>query len=375
MISPKDELTALITLTKIKGLSLAETKYLFNQVESVIDLFKYHNRLSELISGISPRLTEALDDPGSLLLAEKEVEFIYKNDIKCLTINDTDYPNRLRECDDAPLVLYYLGNANLNAKKIVSVVGSRKATDYGKEICNMFIRDLSSLCPDAIIVSGLAFGIDVEAHKASINHNLDTVGVLAHGLDRIYPSANRRIAKDMVLNGGLLTEFMSETIPFKMNFVRRNRIVAGISDAVVVVESAERGGSLITAELAEGYNRDCFAFPGNIFSLSSMGCNYLIRDNKASLITSAQDFINIMNWEVNSITKIGHEKQGSLIFDLSNEENKILNYMKLYPQGSHIDTLLSEFDLSIGKISSLLIEMEIKGVIKSLSGGLYKAII
>ena len=373
VISPKDELTALLTLTKIKGLRLAEVKYLFDQVKSASDIFRYHDKLANLISGISPRLSKALDDPGSLLSAEKEIAFINDNGIKCLTITDNDYPERLKECEDAPLVLFYLGNANLNATKVVSIVGSRKATDYGKEVCQNFIRDLSSLFPDILIVSGLAYGIDVEAHKSSLNNNLNTVGVLAHGLDTIYPTNNRRVAKEMVLNGGLVTEFMSETVPYKMNFVRRNRIVAGLSDAIIVIESAKHGGSLITAELAEGYNRDCFAFPGNIFSLSSEGCNYLIRDNKASLITSALDLAKLINWETERKNSAEQDTQTSIIFYLSDEEEKILCYLRHFPQGSSINTMVAELDIPAGKLSSLLIEMEIKGFIISLSGSLYKA--
>ena len=230
-------------------------------IGSAADVFRFRQELPERLPGVNNRVVEALDCPQALVRAGEEYEFAEKNHIQCLTLVDERYPSRLRECDDAPIALFFKGNADLNALRIINMVGTRNATEYGKQLCASFHRDLKILCPEVLVVSGLAYGIDIHAHRAALANSLPTIGVLAHGLDRIYPSVHRKTAVDMLQQGGLLTEFLTGTNPDKHNFISRNRIVAGMADATIVVESAAKGGSLITADIAESYHRDCFAFP------------------------------------------------------------------------------------------------------------------
>ena len=315
--------------------------------------------------------SEALDCPQAIDRAKQEFDFVQKNNIRCLTITDEEYPSRLRECEDAPVVLFFKGNTDLNALRVVNMVGTRHATDYGTRICASFLHDLKVLCPDVLVVSGLAYGIDINAHRAALANQLSTVGVLAHGLDRIYPYVHRKTAIDMLDNGGLLTEFLTGTNPDRHNFVSRNRIVAGMCDATIVIESAEKGGSLITAELAEGYHRDCFAFPGRLNDEYSKGCNQLIRDNKASLLLSAEDFVSAMGWDIAAHPAKVENVQRSLFLDLSEDEQKVVDILE--KQGDlQINTLVVEADIPVQKMNAILFELEMKGVIRVLVGGMYQ---
>lgn len=251
------------------------------------------------------------------------------------------------------------------------MVGTRNATDYGTQICASFLRDLKALCPEVLIVSGLAYGIDIHAHREALANELPTVGVLAHGLDRIYPHVHRKTAVDMLEKGGLLTEFLSGTNPDRHNFISRNRIVAGVCDATIVIESAEKGGSLITAELAEGYHRDCFAFPGRVNDEYSKGCNLLIRENRASLLLSAEDFVKAMGWEVSAHSAKVANVQRSLFLDLSEEEQKVIEILE--KRGDlQINTLVVEADIPVQKMNTILFELEMKGVVRVLVGGMYQ---
>ena len=251
------------------------------------------------------------------------------------------------------------------------MVGTRHATDYGTQLCATFLRDLKALCPDVLVVSGLAYGIDINAHRNALDNGLVTVGVLAHGLDRIYPSLHRKTAVDMLDRGGLLTEFLVGTTPDKHNFVSRNRIVAGMCDATIVIESAAKGGSLITAELAESYHRDCFAFPGRVTDEYSKGCNQLIRDNKASLLLSAEDFVQTMGWSAASCVEKTANVQRDLFPDLSGEEQRIVDI--LAQRGNlQINTLVVETDIPVHKMNAILFELEMKGVVRVLAGGMYQ---
>ena len=317
-------------------------------------------------SSIAVPVADSSDAP-----AEEELLFAEKNNIQCITFRDERYPSRLRECEDAPLALFYRGNTPLNALRVVSVVGTRHATPYGEEICRQFMKDLAEACPDTLVVSGLAYGIDIHAHRAALQNGLPTVGVLAHGLDRIYPSVHRETAVEMMDNGGLLTEFMSGTNPDRQNFVKRNRIVAGMCDAVVVVESAAKGGALITAELAESYHRDCFAFPGKVTDTYSAGCNRLIKSNRASLILSAEDFIESMGWKSSHIGKV-QPIQRQLFPDMSEDETRIVEALQKAEGGIQINTLVIETNIPIHQISTLLFELEMKGVVQVLAGGMYR---
>ena len=287
-----------VALTRINYFNVATSLQLYRKLGSATNIMEHRHDIRAVLPDATPRLIKALKDiSDAMRRAEKELEFDESHRIKPLVFNDDDYPQRLRECEDAPLVVYYRGTADLNKQRIISVVGTRHCTVYGQEIISKFISQLKELCPDVLVVSGLAYGVDIQAHRNALKNGFETVGVLAHGLDYLYPTAHRDTATEMLKQGGLLTEFMTSTNADKINFVRRNRIIAGTADATIVVESAAHGGGLITADIANSYGREVFAFPGNIGMPYSEGCNNLIRDNKAALITSAEDFVKTMGWE------------------------------------------------------------------------------
>jgi DNA processing protein len=310
---------------------------------------------------------DSQNDAAIFNRAEKEIKFIEDEKITPLFFTDAAYPNKLKHCSDAPILLFYKGNADLNKAKILGVIGTRNATDYGKGLTEKLITDLKE--ENILIVSGLAYGIDAYAHKAALNNGLDTVGVLAHGLDDLYPSVHTNMANKMLKQGGLLTEFLTETIPDRENFPKRNRIVAGMCDAVVVIESKVKGGALITADIACSYSRDVFAFPGKAGSEHSEGCNKLIKHNKAALVESAADIIYAMRWE-KIAEKKSSSKQFVLPINLSDDENLIMNLLK-DTEAIHIDELCSKLQLSPGKASGLLLQLEFGNLVKSLPGKLY----
>ena len=367
----KDEHIYTLALTRIPGLGLIGACNLVRTLGSASAVFQNRKNLKELIPEVSDKLIQALDCPEAFRRAEQELKFAEKSQIQCITLNDASYPSRLKECEDAPLALFYRGNAPLNARRVISIVGTRHSTHYGEDLCASFVRDLKDLCPDIQIISGLAYGIDIHAHRAALQYGFPTIGVLAHGLDRIYPAAHRKTAIAMMDNGGLLTEFMSETNPDRQNFVKRNRIVAGMCDATIIVESAAKGGALITAELSESYHRDCFAFPGRTTDIYSAGCNELIKKNRASLILSAQDFVEAMGWNSGVVPKA---VQRELFPDLSDEERKVVETIQQTTDGIQINTLVVETNIPIQHISSLLFDLEMKGVVRALAGGVYKLI-
>ena len=359
-----------IALTMVPGIGHIGAKRLVEGMKSATDVFRFRKELAQRLSGVHERVSGALDCPSIIARAEQELVFLQKNHIQCLTFHDEAYPSRLRECEDAPVVLFYKGNADLNALHIINMVGTRHATDYGTQLCTTFLRDLKALCPDVLVVSGLAYGIDIHAHRAALADNISTVAVLAHGLDRIYPFVHRKTAVDMLANGGLLTEFLTETNPGKHNFVSRNRIVAGMCDATIVVESAAKGGSLITADLADGYHRDCFAVPGRVTDAASIGCNRLIRDNKAALVQTAGEFVKTMGWGGTEPSSKAEGIQRNLFPELTDEEGTIVRI--LARQGDlHINALVVEADIPVNRMSALLFELEMKGVVKTLVGGMY----
>lgn len=366
----EDEHLYTLILSRTPGIGLIGAHHLLSTVGNAKDIVLHAKELAREIPGFPDKAVEALCRPDLLQLCEAELSFAEKNGIQCLIHSDNAYPSRLRECPDAPIALFYKGNADLNSLHIVSIVGTRHATDYGKETCSRFIHELKELMPDVIIVSGLAYGIDVQAHRAALENGLATIGVLAHGLDRIYPATHRRTAVEMLEQGGLLTEFTSGTNPDKQNFVKRNRIVAGISDATIVVESAEKGGSLITADIAESYHKDCFAFPGRISDTFSIGCNNLIRQNKAALLQHAEDFVKAMCWDVEN--KKPEATQRQLFPDLSPDETKIVQLLEKEPEGKQINTLVVESNIAINRLTGILFELEMKGVIRAMAGGMYK---
>lgn len=367
----REECIYSIALTLIPGIGHIWAKKLVDGAGSAADVFRLRKELPGLLPGVNSRVVDALDCPQALMRAEQEYEFAVGKQIRCLTLADEQYPSRLRECDDAPIVLFFKGNSDLNSLHIINMVGTRNATDYGKQLCATFLRDLKMLCPDVLVVSGLAYGIDVNAHRAALANGLPTIGVLAHGLDRIYPSVHRKTAVDMLQNGGLLTEFLTGTTPDKHNFISRNRIVAGMCDATIVVESAAKGGSLITADIAGSYHRDCFAFPGRTMDAASIGCNQLIRDNKAALLLSAEDFVKAMCWDSVADSPKAENIQRSLFPELSEEEQQVVSILD--GQGDQqINALVVTADIPVHKMNAILFELEMKGVVRVLAGGMYQ---
>lgn len=359
-----------IGITLVKGIGNITAKQIIENLGDVSLLFTEKKHILEKTSGLSRRIINEIHRPDVLKRAEKEIHFIEKSHIEPLFITDAAYPNRLKECVDAPVMLYYRGNADLNAGKIISIVGTRNATNYGREITDQLVHDIREVFPDSLVVSGLAYGIDIAAHRAALRENLLTVGILAHGLDRIYPPAHRNAAAEMLNAGGLLTDFISETNPDRQNFVKRNRIVAGISDCTVVVESAEKGGALITANIADSYNRDIFAFPGKTCDKYSRGCNLLIKNKKAALITSADDIFREMNW-CNSPEPAKTQAVQRILFpELSAEEQKLME--ALSKAGSmQLNLLAIELDLPVSRLSVILFELEMNGLVRCKPGGMY----
>ncbi|MDH6306465.1 DNA processing protein [Parabacteroides sp. PF5-5] len=359
-----------IGLTMINGIGDILGRQLLQAVGSAEAVFTEKPRILEKIPGIGQALANEISQSDALKRAEKEIAFIEKNKLSCFFLTDKDYPVRLRECTDAPLVLYFKGKADLNAKRIISIVGTRKASNYGRELTEKLISDLSVIFPDLLIVSGLAYGIDIIGHRSALKNQLPTVGVLAHGLDRLYPPSHRSTAVEMLEQGGLLTDFPSGTNPDKPNFIKRNRIIAGLADTTIIIESANRGGSLITADIAFSYGRDVFAFPGRTTDALSEGCNRIIRQNKAGLITCANDLIEALSWDVQE-KKIGPPVQAKLFFHENEEINRIYNLLKEKTE-LHINELSAELGLPVFKLSPLLFELEMDGIVKTIPGNRYR---
>ena len=307
----------------------------------------------------------------AMLFASKELEFIEKHQIKTYFYKDENYPYRLAQCVDAPLILYAKGNVNVNPKHVVSVVGTRMPSERGKDWCRRFILDLASKMPDVTIVSGLAYGIDVIAHKAAMESGISTIIIPAHGLDRIYPSVHRSVAIQALDKGGILTEYTRGTEPERFNFVARNRIVAGMADAVVVVESKKKGGSLITADMAVDYGRDVFAVPGRVDDECSAGCNDLIKRNKAQLIDCADDLIAAMQWQEAKKTPI-QTCIVEMMCDLTENQQQLLQLLRGTEEGIHINQLVMETQLAYNIVSSELVMMELQDVVKSMPGGMWR---
>lgn len=365
-----DQLKYRIGLTLINGIGNNLAKNLIAYLGNEEAVFNEKVRSLSRVPGIGKTLAnEIIQSRHVLERAEKEIEFIVKNNINCHYYTDKSYPLRLRECFDAPLILYTKCNHDLNDARFVGIVGTRHATEYGKQLCKELIKGLTAI-PGIVVVSGLAYGIDVCAHKAALEMDIPTLGVVAHGLDRIYPASHRSVAVKMLEKGGLITEYLSETNPDRQNFVQRNRIIAGMSDALIVVESAIKGGALITAELANDYNREVFAFPGRVEDTWSKGCNYLIKQNKAVLIESAEDIIRAMNWEQQSGNK--KSTQQSLFVELTDDEQQIIDLLKKKPDGMQINDLILELNTNYSKLSSLLLQAEFKNIVKTYPGGIYK---
>lgn len=357
-----------IALSCITGVGSVLARNLISYCGDPEEVFRAKRKHLSKVPGIGPKTLELILNHRAFERAEKELAFIQRYNIQALFLTDDAYPKRLKNCFDAPVMLYFKGNADLNASKVISIVGTRNSTDYGKDICRTLLSGLKT--HDPLIVSGLAYGIDFLAHKEAVKNTLCTVGIMAHGLDRIYPSQHRPLAEKMVSGGGLLTEFMSGTAPDRENFPKRNRIIAGLADVVIVVEANIKGGALITAELANSYNRDVFAFPGRITDEYSSGCNHLIKTNRANLITKLADLEYILGW-TDSQNQSKVNLQVSMAIDLSDEERKISEV--LFEKGSLIvDELAILTGLPQSKLALNILGMEMKGMIIGLPGNVYK---
>ncbi|ETD18743.1 MULTISPECIES: DNA-processing protein DprA [Prevotellaceae] len=367
------EIINTIALTRINYFNLAGLLELYRRLGSATAAIEHRNNILDVVPDASPKLVKAFKELSEpLKRAETELEWDMKNGVVPLCMNDERYPQRLKECDDAPLMLFYKGNANLNQAKIIAIVGTRRCTMYGQDLIRRFTAELKQHCPNVLIVSGLAYGVDINAHRYALQNAFQTVGVLAHGLDDLYPPRHRQTAEEMLLHGGLLSEFLTNTNADKVNFVRRNRIVAGIADAVILVESASQGGGLITTRIARDYNRDVFAFPGPVGAPYSEGCNNLIRDNGAGLISNAYDFVKAMGWEddakLQQTRKSGIERE--LFPNLTDEELQIVKVLAK-TNDLQINMLSVQSNLPIARLTALLFSMEMKGVVKTLAGGVY----
>ena len=364
----EQDLFSLLALQKVELVGDVVAKKLLNQFENATEIFKAKPNALTAIDGIGSILVKNLKDKAVFKKAESELKFIQENEINVHFYKDNSYPDKLKHCFDGPPLLFSVGNINLKQPKIISIVGTRQVTSHGAEFCRNLIEEIAPLNP--IIVSGFAYGVDIIAHQAAMDNGLQTIGVLAHGLNQIYPSSHKKYCKKMEENGGFMTEFWSSSNPDKENFVKRNRIVAGMTEATIVIESAERGGSLITAMLANDYNRDVFAVPGRITDKFSLGCNNLIKTQKANLLTSAADLIYMLNWDIKESTK---SIQKQLFVDLQPDEQKVYDY--LLQKGKEVmDTIALDCGFPIYVLSGMLLNMELKGVIRPLPGKLFEAI-
>ena len=362
-----NELLYQVALTFVPQIGAVQIKILIENFKTASSIFKAKRSLLEKVDGIGTVRARSILQFADFEKAEKELEFIEKYKIQPLFLTEKNYPQRLLNCYDPPAILYYRGNADLNSSKIIAIVGTRNNSDYGKQTTEKFIKELSS--ENILIVSGLAFGIDGIAHKAALKNNLSTVGVLAHGLNKIYPPEHSSLAKEMILNGGLLTEFTSDSKPDKHNFPIRNRIVAGISDATIVIETSVKGGSMITAELANGYNKDVFAFPGKTTDTKSAGCNYLIKNNKAILLTDAEQLIETMGWA--ETKRLKTKKQRELFIELTADEKMIIDMFRekeIIP----IVELNFKSGLNSSAVAAAILNLELQNVLVSLPGKMYK---
>ncbi|MFT6869307.1 DNA-processing protein DprA [Polaribacter sp.] len=362
----EEELLAILRLQKSKAIGDILAKKLIVNVGNVEDIFKEKATTLQKINGIGNHVLKHLFDKKNSKLAEQELNYIKQNNIGYSYFLNDDYPVNLQNCIDSPILLFEDGNINFKNNKIISVVGTRNMTSYGRDFCNKIIEDLAQYNP--IIVSGFAYGVDICAHKAAIKNKLQTIAVLAHGFEQIYPKVHKKYINQVNENGGFLTEFWSEEQPLRENFLKRNRIVAGISKATIIIESAEKGGSLVTADIANSYDRDVFALPGRTTDIYCKGCNSLIKNNRATLLTSADDIVKMLNWDLKEKPKKIIQKQ--LFVELNENEQKIHDLLSLKGQ-QLLDIIALECNIPMYQLSSILLQMELKGVTKPLPGKIF----
>ena len=363
-----NDLRYVLALQRAPNLGDMSAKKLIARLGSAEAIFKEKRQSLLKIEGIGELKLQALFDPANFEAAEKEIEFIKNEHLETHYFLDENYPEKLKHCHDSPIILFSRGNIQLNNRRIVSVVGTRKITSAGKTFVTQFIEELSPLNP--IIVSGFAYGVDIAAHRAAIDCNLQTIGCLAHGLDQIYPKLHAKYVDDVLKNGGFFSDFWSSDKFDRNNFLKRNRIIAGLSEATVVIESAEKGGSLVTADIANSYNREVFAVPGRPGDKYSKGCNELIKLNKAHLLGSAADLVYMLDWKLNEDVK---PVQQQLFVELDEEEQQIYDLLKEKGK-SQLDAIALYCDFPTFKTASILLNMELKGAIRPLPGKLFEAI-
>lgn len=364
----EQELLNLLMLHNLSGIGQINAKKLLQYFGSATNLFQADLKQLSEIDGIGKKRLQTLKDSANLKEAEEELKFIIDNKIDVLYYEDEDYPSRLKQCIDSPILLFSRGNINLKNKPILSIVGTRQITSHGVAFCEQLVSDLAPLKP--VIVSGLAYGADIVAHKAAIDHNLQTVACLAHGLNQIYPKVHQKYAAAIENNGGFFTDFFSTAIFDRKNFLSRNRIVAGLSEATIVIESAEKGGSLVTADIAHSYDREVFAIPGRPQDKFSKGCNMLIKQQKAQMITSAADLVYFLNWNIEAKKE---NKQTQLFINLEGEEKLVFEKLKEIGK-AEIDTLSLETKLPTYKLASILMNLELSGHVRPLPGKQFEII-
>ena len=370
MLMKDNKLLATLRLQRSRAIGDVLAKKLIVATGGAENVFEEKPAILEKINGVGSYAIRHLFDKKNILKAENELNYIRKNDIKYTYFLDEDFPRHLHNCIDSPILLFKDGNISIeNESKIISIVGTRNMSSYGRHFCEELIKDLAPHNP--IIVSGFAYGVDICAHKAAMKHNLQTIAVLAHGFEQIYPKVHKKYIHDVQKNGGFFTEFWSDEPPLRENFLRRNRIVAGISKATVIIESAEKGGSLVTADIANSYDKDIFALPGRATDVFSRGCNSLIKNNKATLLTSAQDIIKMLNWDVQNKQTKPVQKQ--LFVEFTETEQKIYDF--LHQKGKQLlDVIALECNIPIVQLSSVLLQLELKGVLQPLPGKMFEII-
>lgn len=361
-----------IALSLVPRIGIITAEKLVNQLGSPKQIFKEKEKSLRKIEGIGTVLTRNIASGKALKRAGEELEFIIKNNISVHFFHNHSYPQRLKSCADAPIVLYAKGTPDLNKSRFISIVGTRNATDYGRQVTDELITGLSKRGYPVVIVSGLAYGIDIHAHRTALKNNVPTIGVVAHGLDMLYPSLHSEIAREMVKNeGGIVTDFLSNSELIRKNFVKRNRIIAGMSDATIVVESAAKGGGLVTADIANSYNRDVFAYPGRKGDIFSAGCNFMIKSHRAALIESLEDLEYMMNWENDSSnTKVAQPK---LFNDFTEDEQKILATLQENNE-CPIDIICINTKLPMSIVSPTLLNLEFSGIVRGLPGKVFRLV-
>lgn len=364
----EEKLIAILRLQATKNIGSVLAKKLITATGDIKQVFNEKKSTLHKINGIGSNITTHLFNVENLKRAEEELKYIQQKNIDFSYFLDDTYPNNLKHCIDAPILFFKDGNINLNNSKIISIVGTRKSTSYGRDFCNQLLEDLKIYNP--IIVSGFAYGVDICAHKAAVKNNLQTIAVLAHGLEDIYPKTHKKYISQLNKNGGFITEFWHKEKPQRENFLKRNRIVAGLSKATIIIESAEKGGSLVTSDIANSYNRDVFALPGRSTDTYSKGCNNLIKNNQAHLLNSAEDIVKMLNWDI-QLTKKSKPIQKQLFIDLNETEQKIYDFLQ--KNGKQLmDTIALQCEIPIYQLSSILLQMELKDLVKPLPGKLFE---